>query len=162
MDDERLFRAVERFGTTLEGAGMPRMASRVFAYILAEDRETYTARDLTEGLGVSPAAISGAMKYLVPSGLVVKERQRGGRGDVFRVTDGDIWATIMAARVPLLEHFVTAVDDAVSLLDPGSPGRERLAETRDFFAFMMDDMTGMLERWQEHRAAGSDSATRGD
>ena len=54
----------------------------------------------------------------------------------------------------------TAVDDAVSLLDPGSPGRERLAETRDFFAFMMDDMTGMLERWQEHRAAGPGSAPR--
>jgi DNA-binding transcriptional regulator GbsR (MarR family) len=154
MDDDRLFRAVERFGSTLEAAGMPRMASRVFAYILAEDRDHYTARDLTEGLEVSPAAVSGAMKYLVPTGLVVKERQRGGgRGDVYRVTDGDIWATIMAARTPVLEQFVAAVDDALELLDPGSPGRERLAETREFFAFMIDDLAGMLDRWHDHRAS---------
>lgn len=149
--DDNLMRAVEHFGQTLESAGMPRMASRVFAYVLAEDRDSYTARDLAVGLQVSPAAISGAVGYLVTSRLLVKQRAPGRRGDLFRVTDGDVWATIMNARVPMVAHFVAAVDEAIAILDDDGPGVRRLQETRDFFAFLQQDMSGMVDRWHHHR-----------
>jgi DNA-binding transcriptional regulator GbsR (MarR family) len=151
--EEDLFRAVERFGTTLEGAGMPRMASRVFAYVLAEDRDRYTARELAEGLHISPAAVSGAVRYLVDARLLLKERKPGGRGDLYAVTEGDVWSTIMLARLPMVEGFVAAVEDAMEMLDEGSPGHRRLAETRDFFAFTVEDMSGVVERWQAWKAA---------
>lgn len=151
VDEEQLTRAVERFGQTLEGAGMPRMASRVFAYVLAEDRDSYTARDLAAGLQVSPAAISGAVGYLVGSRLLMRERAPGGRGDLFRVTDGDVWATIMNARVPMIAHFVTAVDESIAILDDDGPGASRLKETRDFFAFLQQDMAALTDRWHAHR-----------
>lgn len=151
--EDNLMRAVERFGQTLEGAGMPRMASRVFAYVLAEDRDAYTARELATGLDVSAAAISGAVGYLVGARLLVKERAPGGRGDLFRVTDGDVWSTILNARVPLIAHFVTAVDESIAILDDDGPGARRLGETRDFFAFLQQDMAEMAERWHAHRRA---------
>jgi DNA-binding transcriptional regulator GbsR (MarR family) len=158
---ENLMRAVERFGQSLERAGMPRMASRVFAYVLAEDRESYTARELAEGLQVSPAAISGAVGYLVNTRLLVKERAVGRRGDLFRTPEGDVWATFINAEVSLLEHFVTAVDEAIEMLDDDGPGAHRLQETRDFFAFVEQDLAAMVDRWQAHRAAlsGDRSAT---
>jgi DNA-binding transcriptional regulator GbsR (MarR family) len=77
-----LEQAVERLGRVLEESGVPRMAARVFAYILAEDRDRYTAAELGEGLQVSPAAISGAVRYLTQTRLVVKERRPSGRGDL--------------------------------------------------------------------------------
>jgi hypothetical protein len=43
-----LAQAVERLGRVLEDSGVPRMPARVFAYILAEDRDRYTAADLAE------------------------------------------------------------------------------------------------------------------
>jgi hypothetical protein len=153
--DADLDRAVERFGGTLEAFGMPRMAARVFAYVLAEDRSEYTAADLAEGLRISPAAVSGAVRYLVTSRLVVRERRPGRRGDVFRVTDGDIWATILGERVPLIGHFLASVDDAIALLDPGSAGYERLEETRQFFAFVGQEFAGMADRWRTFRDAAS-------
>ena len=59
-----LARAVERLGQTLETMGLQRMPARVFAFILADDQSVYTAAELARGLDVSPAAISGAVRYL--------------------------------------------------------------------------------------------------
>ena len=148
-----LSRAVERLGQSLESMGIPRMPARVFAFILADDESVYSAADLARGLDVSPAAISGAVRYLTDIHLVVRERNPAGRGDVFRVRDGDIWATIQAARVPLLDRIIESVHDAVELLPQGSAGRARVEETRDYFAFVRDDARRFDERWRAWRGA---------
>lgn len=148
-----LEQAVERLGHVLEDSGVPRMPARVFAYILAENRDRYTAANLAEGLQVSPAAISGAVRYLTQTRLVVKERRPSGRGDLYRVVDDDVWGAIMAARVPLMDHYVASMEKAVTLLEPGSPGRTRVEETRDYFAFARDEMADLADRWARHRAA---------
>jgi DNA-binding transcriptional regulator GbsR (MarR family) len=160
MTTEPLFRAVERFGQALEGSGMPRMAARVFAYVLAEDSDRYTAAQLSESLQVSPAAISGAVRYLVDTGLLIKERVPGRRGDLFRVVDGDIWGTITTARKPMIDNFIAAVDDAIALVGPDTPGGKRLVETADFLRFTRAELEDLPRRWATYR---EDAATqRGD
>lgn len=146
-----LDQAVERLGQVLEDSGIPRMAARVFAYILAEDRDRYTAGELADGLSISPAAVSGAVRYLTQTGLVVRERRPTGRGDLFRIVDGDLWGTIMRARRPIFDRYVASLDEAVELLDTGSRGRARLEETRDYFTFVRHEMDDLAERWQNHR-----------
>ena len=151
MADENLLRAVERFAQTLEGSGMPRMAARVFGYVLAEDSDRYTAAELAEGLRVSPAAISGAVRYLLDTRLLFREREPGMRSDLYRVYDDDVWSTIMNARIPLVEHFVIGIDEAIELLDADGRGARRLVETREFFVFLEQELTEMMRRWAEHR-----------
>ncbi|MDP3892819.1 GbsR/MarR family transcriptional regulator [Nocardioides sp.] len=152
ISEDRLHAAVERVGMTLESVGMSRMSARVFAYVLAEDSDRYTARELAEGLRASPAAISGAVRALVDARLLIRERAPGGgRGDIFRVVDDDVWATILSARIPLIEHLQKAVGEAVEMLDDGSPGRRRLEQTRDFFEFSQQDMAGMPARWAAYQ-----------
>ena len=146
-----LEQAVERLGHVLEDSGVPRMPARVFAYILAEDRDRYTAGELADGLQVSPAAISGAVRYLTQTRLVVKERRPAGRGDLYRIVDGDVWGTIMSARLPLMDHYVDSLEKAAALLDPGSPGRTRVDETRDYFAFAREGMADLADRWATYR-----------
>ena len=148
-----LARAVERLGQTLETMGLPRMPARVFAFILADDESVYTAADLARGLDVSPAAISGAVRYLSDTHLIVRERNPVGRGDLFRVRDGDIWGTIQAARRPVLDVIIESVQEAVDLLPEGSAGRERVEETRDYFCFVQEDARGLDRRWREWREA---------
>jgi DNA-binding transcriptional regulator GbsR (MarR family) len=152
-----LAQAVERLGQVLENSGVPRMPARVFAYILAEDRDRYTATELAEGLQVSSAAISGAVRYLTQTRLVVKERRPSGRGDLYRVAGGDVWGTIMAGRLPQLDQYVTTLEDALALLEPGSPGRARVEETRDYFAFAREAMAELADRWAKIRAQRSAS-----
>jgi len=151
MADENLLRAVDRFAQTLELSGMPRMAARVFAYVLAEDSDRYTATQLAEGLQVSPGAVSGALRYLLDSRLLFREREPGNRSDLFRVYDDDVWRVIISARIPLIEHFVTALDPAIEMLAPGSRGRRRMEETREFFRFTIRETTEMMERWSVYR-----------
>src|SRR6478609_11822379 len=107
----RLLHAVERVAGLLTDAGMPRMASRVFAYALADDAERYTAADFAEGLRVSPAAVSGAVRYLLDTRLLVKEREPGTRADLYRVYEDDVWSAIMAARLPMLEMWEQAITE---------------------------------------------------
>lgn len=144
-------RAVERLGQTLETMGLPRMPSRVFAFILADDRSVYTAAELAQGIDVSPAAISGAVRYLADTHLVVRERNPAGRGDLFRVRDGDVWSTIQAARLPALDLIIESVQEAVDLLPEGSAGRERVEETRDYFRFVQEDSQDLDRRWRKWR-----------
>jgi DNA-binding transcriptional regulator GbsR (MarR family) len=151
MADQNLLRAVDRFAQTLELSGMPRMAARVFAYVLAEDSDRYTATQLAEGLQVSPAAVSGALRYLLDARLLFREREPGQRSDLYRVYDDDVWRVIMSARIPLVEHFIAALDPAIELLEPGSRGRRRMEETREFFRFVMREMAEMMERWSVYR-----------
>ncbi|MCF6428450.1 MarR family transcriptional regulator [Amycolatopsis tucumanensis] len=68
----------------------------MFAYMLADDAERYTSAALAEGLRVSPAAISGAVRHLTATRMVVKERQPGKRAELYRVCDGNVWGMVVA------------------------------------------------------------------
>jgi DNA-binding transcriptional ArsR family regulator len=148
---DNLLRAVERFAQSMEAAGMPRMAARVFAFALADDADRYTAAELAEGLRVSPAAISGAVRYLVDARLLFKEREPGLRSELFRVYDDDVWRTIMLARMSLLKQWQDSLDSAIALIGDDGRGGRRLVETKEFLGFMHDEIIAMLDRWAEHR-----------
>jgi DNA-binding transcriptional regulator GbsR (MarR family) len=150
-DDEALLRAVERFAQPLEMSGMPRMAARVFAYVLAHGSDRYTAAELAEGLRVSPAAVSGAVRYLVSARLLFREREPGMRSDLYRMYDDDVWSAIMAAQTAVLDRYRKGVDEAIALVGPESRGAHRLLESREFFAFMQRETEQMMERWRHLR-----------
>lgn len=152
MSDENLLRAVERLGQTLEAAGMARMPSRVFAYMIAEDRTVYTAKELAEGLHVSPAAISGAVRSLGEARMIARERAVGHRGDIFRIAEGDLWGNLLRSRDGLVEAMVQGVDDALALLDTDGPGAQRMRETRAFWEFTREAQVRLVEEWAIRRA----------
>jgi DNA-binding transcriptional regulator GbsR (MarR family) len=150
-DADSLFRFVERFAVVLQGMGMPRMPARTFAYVLADDAESYTAAELAAGLRVSPAAVSGATRYLVGVGLLGRERRPGSRSDHYRVYDEDVWSAITMQRIPLLDRNVDALAEGIKLLDPRTAGGRRVQETLEFFRFLRGDLPHLLDRWREHR-----------
>lgn len=149
--EDRLLRFVERLALVFAESGIPRMPARVFAYVLADDADRYTAGELATGLRVSPAAISGAVRYLVQVGLLGREREPGTRSDVYRIYDDDIWSRIFLPRTELLDRWVAAAAEGVESLGTDRPGGRRLEETREFFAFLRADLPKMMQRWQEHR-----------
>ena len=150
-DREALLRFVERFALTLAQLGLPRMPARVFAYVLADEADRYTAAELARGLRVSPAAISGAVRTLVQSGLLGKEREPGARVDTYRVYDDDIWGTITLQREPLIEPFERLAAEGAELLGP--LGSRRMRETKEFYAFWRRKLPENLKEWREHRRA---------
>lgn len=148
QDHDALLRAVENIAGMLVDLGMPRMAARVFAYALAEDSDRYTAAELAEGLRISPAAVSGAVRYLTSTRLMFTERVPGSRANVYRIDGNDVWAGVYAARVPLVEAWERTISDAADTVGRETRGGKRLVETAEFFAFLRQELIGMLERWK--------------
>jgi hypothetical protein len=146
-----LLRFVERFAMVLAESGIPRMPARVFAYVLAEDSERYTAAELASGLRISLAAVSGAVRYLVQVGLLAREREPGSRSDHYRIFDEDVWGMIVSKRLPLIQAHEDAAAEGAKLLRPGSPGAWRMRETQEFYAFLRSEQHQFIERWRRHR-----------
>lgn len=149
--DDALLRVVERLGLMLTEAGIPRMPARVFAYVLAEDSDRYTAGELAAGLRVSPAAISGAVRYLVRTGLLDKGREPGARSDFYRIYDDDVWSGIFMQQIPLLRRWEEISAEAVKQLGSDTPGGRRLRETQAYFRFLRTELLPLQERWQQEK-----------
>ena len=150
-DDEAVQRYAEQFGNLLAETGWPRMSARVFAAILGSEQGRMTAADLSEQLQASPAAISGAVRYLLQMRLASREREPGSRRDLYVVQD-DFWHQSMMRQ----DRFLTRWEDSVRLmLDAAGEGTDtdrRLRATLGFLEFIQEEVDGLSERWIKRKA----------
>jgi len=152
--DDPLFGYLERFSSVLVAAGIPPMPARVFAALLVADSGRLSAAELAEVLRVSPAAVSGGVRYLIQVGLVHKERVPGSRRDYYRMPD-DVWSDMFKLRDQVMQRWAALVREAVELLGPDTPAGARLAEHATFFEFVSRELPEVLKRWDEYRAGGA-------
>ena len=144
-------RFIERFASVLVESGVPRMPARVFAALLTIDSGRLTASELAELLQISPAAVSGAVRYLTQVSLISREREPGSRRDVYRLHD-DEWYEAIVRREPLLQRWERAVLEGVDAVGADTPAGRRLRDTAGFFEFLQAEMPAMLERWRVQRS----------
>jgi predicted transcriptional regulator len=145
-----LLEYVEQFAGLLSDSGLQRMSARVFSYVLVDDADTYTAAEIAEGLSISLAAVSGAVRELTTAGLLFKTRRASARADVYRLKDEDLWGSIMLDRSPIIQRYRDLAIDGMAKL-PDGPGRDRLIQTAAFMEFVDEEMALMREHWNERR-----------
>ncbi|WP_324789885.1 GbsR/MarR family transcriptional regulator [Streptomyces sp. H51] len=149
-DPEGVSRFVEHFAAQLVEAGLPRMPARVFAALLASDDGALTSAELGEQLQISPAAVSGAVRYLAQVHMLSREREPGSRRERYRV-HSDQWYQALTNREAIIKRWEDAMREGVTSLGAETPAGRRLAETLAFFEFVEQDIAEMMERWRVHR-----------
>ncbi|MEU1051369.1 MarR family transcriptional regulator [Streptomyces sp. NPDC005876] len=149
-DPEAVSRFVEGFAAQLVEAGMQRMPARVFAALLSSDSGSLTAAELGDQLKVSPAAVSGAVRYLAHQHMVAREREPGSRRERYRV-HSDQWYEALTNRETVVKRWAAALGEGVRSLGPDTPAGRRMAETLAFFEFVDGEIAAMMERWRVHR-----------
>ena len=149
-DADATLRFVEDFALLLVDAGVPRMPARVFACVLADDAGALTAGDLAERLRVSPAAISGAVRWLTQMHLLTRAREPGARRDHYRMRD-DQWYEATVFKTAALRRFEDVLAEGVALVGTDTPAGRRLEETQEFFAFFRAELPALLERFRATR-----------
>jgi DNA-binding transcriptional regulator GbsR (MarR family) len=149
-DQEAVRRFIERFALDLSEAGMGRMPARVFAAILSTDDGRCTSADLTEVLRASPAAISGAVRYLGQLRLVRREREPGERRDHYRIST-DTWYEAVTHREAMVARWEQDLEDGIKAVGPGTPAGDRLEETRRFFEFWRQELDRVVRDWRAQR-----------
>ena len=150
-DERAVRRFVERFAAGLVEAGMPAMPARVFSVLLTIDSGRLTAAELAKWLDASPAAISGAVRYLVLVGMISREHVPGSRRAVYAVLD-DLWYEVSVRQDQAITRWASAARDGVEVLDPATPAGRRMAETLDFILFLQQEMAEIMVRWRAYQA----------
>ncbi len=142
-------RYVERVASELTEMGMPRMVARVFACLLVDDAGALTAAEVGERLHVSPAAVSGAVRYLAAVGLITREREPGSRRERYRM-ESDRWYQIFAQREQIIRRLEQTLDSGIGILGADTPAGRRIEETTEFFAFLREENGRLEEHWWDY------------
>lgn len=142
--------AAEQAAAIMAAAGMPRMASRALMAITAAPAEGYTAAELAERLGVSAAAISGAVKYLETIGLIHRVSAAGSRRVRFVIVGG-AWDSVVRGSLSIYERLATLTDDIATQLAGDEVAQARSREIADFFRFFAERMPALIDEWEQTR-----------
>jgi len=151
LDDPRLHDVVEHLGGALADAGLPRLPARVFAALMAREDGRLTSADLATLLEVSPAGVSGAVRYLTQLRMIRRERERGSRRDVYVVMD-DAWHDMLMQHDQLYAPILAALVAARGALGASTRAGERMQLSVEFLEFVTREMDGMTTRWEEYKA----------
>jgi len=150
-DGDEVHRFIERFASVLSEAGIPRMPARVFVALLVTDSGRLTAAEIVDLLHISPAAVSGAMRYLVPLNMVGRERERGSRRDVYRVHD-DVWYEVSLRQDQVLTRWETSLREGIGALGRDTPAGRRLVETHEYVDFVREELPAIRTKWHKRQA----------
>jgi DNA-binding transcriptional regulator GbsR (MarR family) len=147
---DRLPPFVEEFASMLAELGFPRMPARVFTLVLAAPEESLTARELADRLQVSPAAISGAVRYLGTLNLIRRTRRTGERLDRFGLGE-EVWAPVFEAELAAYKPLIASCVRALAGGELSGRGADRVGETREFLEFMSTELAAVMDRWRAQR-----------
>ncbi|NGO77786.1 MarR family transcriptional regulator [Streptomyces sp. YC504] len=148
--DERVDQFVETFAAQLAEAGMQRMPARVFGALLSSESGAMSSAELSRRLKVSPAAISGAVRYLAQVHMVSREREPGSRRERYRV-HASSWYEALTNRDQVLKRWEGTLREGVDSVGADTAAGRRMAETLEFFEFLERELAGLLSRWRAHR-----------
>lgn len=154
-DEQALRTAVEQSAAVLTAAGFPKMPARVLMALLVADDGGLTAAELGESLGVSAAAISGAVRYLRTLGIIHRMPHPGSRRERWEIFD-DAWYTALAGKNSVYGTFAETAAQAIDALDdPSSAGARRTNEMVAFFRFIEGKMPELLAEWEALRGGAA-------
>jgi DNA-binding transcriptional ArsR family regulator len=139
---------IEKFAAVLVLAGFPAMPARVFVALLVTDSGRLSAAELVELLQISPAAVSGAVRYLSGLALIHKERVPGSRREYYRMP-ADIWHQVFLLRNQVLVRWSALLKEGIDIVGPDSEAGRRMAGHAEFFDFLAREMPALMARWEQ-------------
>ena len=111
--DARTESFIERMGLMTEADGLPRIAGRIFAYLLLTPGEC-SLEDLAAALGVSRASVSNDARRLARMGLLERRSRPGDRRDYYLIAP-DGFRRSIEDRIDVLRRFQALLEEARSL-----------------------------------------------
>ncbi|GAA1952002.1 MarR family transcriptional regulator [Microbacterium aquimaris] len=144
----------EQAAALLTASGMPRMQSRVLMALVGSPDEGYTAADLADRLGVSAAAVSGAVRALQAMRLIQRLSRPGDRRDRYDLAD-DMWSGVITANVPVYAQLGTLMHRIADENDRAPRSAARARESADFLTFLADRMPQLAAEWAASRHTGA-------
>lgn len=142
----------ERVAGMLIAAGFPRMPARVMMALMVSENGL-TASEVARELGISAAAVSGAVRYLQSLGFVARVPVSGSRRDRYAIVTS--WYAMTMTNVAVYEQVADVAAEGAMTLPKGSAARARVAEMSDFFRFVHSRLGELLAEWEQRGTSDS-------
>ncbi|WP_251053574.1 GbsR/MarR family transcriptional regulator [Microbacterium sp. ISL-59] len=149
-DSHRGVEPAEQAAAMMTAAGMPRMPARVMMALVAAPDGGYTAAQLGERLGVSAAAVSGAVRYLQQLHFIQRRSRPGDRRDRYEFVHDPFYRSIVG-NMPVYARLSEYIDDIAAEHDEDQGAHDRAVELAEFFRFLSVRMLQIVEDWRDHR-----------
>ncbi|RLK46700.1 GbsR/MarR family transcriptional regulator [Microbacterium telephonicum] len=144
----------EQAAAMMTAAGMARMPARVMMALVGSPDAGYTAAELADRLGVSPAAVSGAVRYLQSMRMIDRLSRAGDRRDRYDLAD-DAWHGVVAGNAPMYVRLADLMD-AIADENADAPASvHRARETASFLRYLAERMPQLADEWRAQRATST-------
>jgi DNA-binding transcriptional regulator GbsR (MarR family) len=144
---------VEELALLYERDGLPRMAGRIFAWLLVCSPPEQTMEDLAAALHGSKASMSTMTRLLVQAGLVERARRPGERSDRFRIRP-DQWERLWETRLRGVRSATAVIARGAALVrDLPAESRRRVEDLLEQYRFFERELPALVARWSEGRRA---------
>jgi DNA-binding transcriptional regulator GbsR (MarR family) len=107
--------------------------------------------DLGDRLGISSVGVSGAIRMLSTVGLIERVPVPGSRREHYQLRDC-AWATLMSTQNGMVQAMFETADEGIRVVGENSMPGWRLAEMRDFYAYLMRELPAVIDRWRAQRS----------
>lgn len=134
--------------SALAANGFPRLPAAVLMTLMTSEEGELTAELLAERTQSSPAAISGAVRYLATIGMVRRHVLPGSRRYVYELPEHP-WYTASLGKNDVYEVMISLARKAAG--DLGPRGAAQLSEMAEFFEFLKVRLPQVLDEWNDLR-----------
>lgn len=151
-------RFIEEVGVTAEGDGLPRIAGRLFGYLLLSP-EPRSLDEIAEALAVSKGSASTDARLLLHHRWLRRVSQPGDRRDYYELAP-DFFAEIVSYRLARWEALQDLVAGAMPELTDAAPDvTERLDYLEHAQRFFVDGIRALLSAWRVASSTGTTTTT---
>jgi len=140
----------EQAAAMLTAAGMARMPARVMMALVGSPDEGYTAAELADRLGVSAAAVSGAVRYLVSMRFIHRLSKAGARRDRYDLTS-DAWTGMVTSAAPMYAQLAAAMERIADENADAPASVARARDVADFLRYLSERMPLLAAEWRATR-----------
>lgn len=147
--DAKQKRFIEDIGVLFEGSGLPRMAGRVFGWLLICNPPHQSASQLAAVVEGSKGSISTATRMLTTLHLAQRMTLPGNRSTYYQIMHG-AWNEMLHAKIEKITLWREAAERGIHLMKHAGPeSRQRLEEMRDIHALFEHKLPLILQRWEQ-------------
>jgi DNA-binding transcriptional regulator GbsR (MarR family) len=149
-DKEKAF--IEEVGVGFEQTGMPRMAGRVFGWLLIADPPYQSSAELAKVLQASKGSISTTTRLMVQIGLIERFVIPGVRHDYFRLHQEALQRIIKHGLEDEIKMLKNLAEHGLELLKgESSLRRQWLEKMLDRYTFLDKEFPVLMARYEEQQ-----------
>jgi DNA-binding transcriptional regulator GbsR (MarR family) len=143
---------VEEVGIVFEQTGLPRMAGRIFGWLLVADSPHQNAEQIGKALLASKGSISTSTRLLIQHGLIERMSLPGVRHDYFRLKPNALGSMVERGIEDEVKMFRQLTERGLELVnEDNEESRGFLREMHELYMFLEKELPVLRERWFEHR-----------